>query len=537
MFIEYSNQMAHKLGSYASVGNVTMPGSYPGTYARRGSINNPGFNARFTGHVPHRPYYIPRPYNAPRPHYAPRPQPRPDMGRGPQPVSRGTAIHRSRSGPPPRCNLCSYNQPDPLPKEEVRHFHFSAKEVRLLAGVSTDQNFLCPTCQENGSIGRLHQIKQTERLKVCLSSSTLHEFWMDAGYKGDVVHIDWLTSPGATIQALEYMFRLDYHHETRSMDILLVAGLNNVLRGENDDKIMARLHSFYEVVKDQAEKCHPDQPSTFTVATFLYPPQLAWFPDNGPYPYPTYNNKLGMMRRLNDRIINFNQKIFVEQDKLYKSLNNGVSGEVGKCVKFHTYGLRKRTVVTKRGNRVEIKKHRWENWREAEPSRMLHLSDEQRVKMGKAINNFFVGQFKTSAAVDQIPSASTPPASIPSSTTTVASTPPSTTTLASTPPSTTPPAITPQVSTPTTTTPPAKIPPLSGHNSQANTMDTATREIGEKLFANVETIFPDLAPKITGMLLKLDKNYLKNLLENRVSMFGKIVEAAKVLEEQKKRCQ
>ena len=68
-------------------------------------------------------------------------------------------------------------------------------------------------------------------------------------------------------------------------------------------------------------------------------------------------------------------------------------------------------------------------------------------------------------------------------------------------------------------------------------MDTATREIGEKLFANVETIFPDLAPKITGMLLKLDKNYLKNLLENRVSMFGKIVEAAKVLEEQKKRCQ
>ena len=95
---------------------------------------------------------------------------------------------------------------------------------------------------------------------------------MDAGYKGDVVHIDWLTSPGATIQSLEYMFRLDYHHETRPMDILLVAGLNNVLRGENDDRIMARLHSFYSVVKDQSEKYHPEQPSTFSVATFLYPP-------------------------------------------------------------------------------------------------------------------------------------------------------------------------------------------------------------------------------------------------------------------------
>ena len=63
-------------------------------------------------------------------------------------------------------------------------------------------------------------------------------------------------------------------------------------------------------------------------------------------------------------------------------------------------------------------------------------------------------------------------------------------------------------------------------------MDAATREIGEKLFAHVETIFPDLAPKITGMLIKLDKNYLVQLLENRINMFGKIVEAAKLLQDQ-----
>ena len=32
---------------------------------------------------------------------------------------------------------------------------------------------------------------------------------MEADYTGDKLHIDWLTSPGATIQTLEYMWRLD----------------------------------------------------------------------------------------------------------------------------------------------------------------------------------------------------------------------------------------------------------------------------------------------------------------------------------------
>ena len=78
--------------------------------------------------------------------------------------------------------------------------------------------------------------------------------------------------------------------------------------------------------------------------------------------------------------------------------------------------------------------------------------------------------------------------------------------------------------------------PQSLHNSQVNslnTMDAATRVLGEKLFAQVATVFPDLAPKITGMLIQLDKNYLDQLLKNRISMVEKIVEAAKLLQKQK----
>ena len=37
-----------------------------------------------------------------------------------------------------------------------------------------------------------------------------------------------------------------------------------------------------------------------------------------------------------------------------------------------------------------IRKHRWEHWRETERRNMLHLTDERRMKIGKAINDYFI---------------------------------------------------------------------------------------------------------------------------------------------------
>ena len=61
---------------------------------------------------------------------------------------------------------------------------------------------------------------------------------------------------------------------------------------------------------------------------------------------------------------------------------------------IHKYGMR---VVTRRRwdkfwqeHQRHIRKHRWEHWREADRRYMLHLMNERRMKMGKAINDFFI---------------------------------------------------------------------------------------------------------------------------------------------------
>ena len=109
----------------------------------------------------------------------------------------------------------------------------------------------------------------------------------------------------------------------------------------------------------------------------MYPPQVAWFPDNGPVPYPGYNNQKEKIDWLNQHI------------RWENARNNSPNYPA-----FHTYGVRTATrryvdLYGQEHQRV-TKAHRWEHWREADRAQMLHLRNDRRVKMGIAINNYFI---------------------------------------------------------------------------------------------------------------------------------------------------
>ena len=62
-----------------------------------------------------------------------------------------------------------------------------------------------------------HQLNPEPRTKVVISDSTLHEFYVLPStlvsrlkYKGDIMHVDYVTIPGGDLDTLTNAFRLDY---------------------------------------------------------------------------------------------------------------------------------------------------------------------------------------------------------------------------------------------------------------------------------------------------------------------------------------
>jgi len=54
--------------------------------------------------------------------------------------------------------------------------------------------------------------------------------------------------------------------------------------------------------------------------------------------------------------------------------------------------------------------------------------------------------------------------------------------------------------------------------------------LGERLFPLIQNMQPDLAGKITGMLLEIDNTELLHMLESRESLKAKVEEAIAVLQ-------
>ena len=68
----------------------------------------------------------------------------------------------------------------------------------------------------------------------------------------------------------------------------------------------------------------------------------------------------------------------------------------GHNVGVHKYGIRVRTKKWQdcygRQHERHIKQHRWEQWREVDKNNMLHLTNERRFVLGRAVNEYFINR-------------------------------------------------------------------------------------------------------------------------------------------------
>ena len=279
-----------------------------------------------------------------------------------------------------QCMICSYSQRDGRLRAPVFHRHYSSIRHRELTGVeSSGSRHLCPSCKSH------HTPYPTPRTKIIVSDSTLHQFFAPPDhaasskvYEGDLMHVDYITIPGANIDTLTNAYIVDYVDKphSRPMDVVLVAGYNDLVAGCTNQELMRKFRKFTTTVM-HARSSNTAEVNTVAVGDIMYAPQLTWFADNGPLPSNHRGNKLNQIELLNQAILALN-------------LDNGIT----EYHRLYKYGVRNYTKkhVDEYGqeHHRKIQMHRFQHWREQDPARMLHLSNEQRFKMGAAINNYFV---------------------------------------------------------------------------------------------------------------------------------------------------
>ena len=314
-----------------------------------------------------------------------RPAPRPRLPRpctpAPQPGTSRDSAPTSRPSTTPtkgskKCEICSFAQKLPAEKKAVFHDHFSSKSIREQLDVefALSGSYYCPSCKTN------HSPYPTERTKVVLSDSTLHNFFAPptptlTQYKGDIVHVDYVTIPGATLETIFNAFKIEYSYHTKPVDVFVVAGYNDLVRNHGRDMIVKTIKSFCKYVLELTNEDNAS--NTITIGTMLYPPQLAWFKDDGPEP-DNYFNQKEKIDWINDKIDLINNEHGM---KFYLGIHKHgtrVSNNKIKDVDGHVI------------HQTHLKKHRWEHWREKERTRMLHLTNERRFVLGKAVNEYFI---------------------------------------------------------------------------------------------------------------------------------------------------
>ena len=235
--------------------------------------------------------------------------------------------------------------------------------------------YLCPTCQAT------HLARPDYGLHICVSGSQLHNFHQprDPGVlcPPDTSHVDWLTIPGGKISDLDLGWRVDYHREKRPMRILLVAGLNDLMKGGTRESVMRSITHFQHMVQQQ-DRYHPSAKNQFAVAPLLCPPKLVWYADNGPMPHGHLGNRKEELEQLNNDILSFNAQ-------------NGMLH----VPHFNTLGVRRTKYWFDDGSFRNICQHRMNHWRASEPLHdKVHLVDSLRVRMGRMVLSYFEGEIE-----------------------------------------------------------------------------------------------------------------------------------------------
>ena len=302
-------------------------------------------------------------------------------------------LHNSRRGRRSFCTVCSEYKVDPKP---IWHRHESSKMHRLSATADPYGRYECHQCEI-----RDHYFIPGGRTSLIITSSTLNDFWgtkSGVPYVGDSLHLDQISVPGGRLLDLRRAFLAEYSGHPLPIDVLVVAGYNDVLNSGLDWNPIGLEHHLVELerVKEAAAvkleeearalmravlDAHiPHQTNSIAFATLPVIPRLGWMDRSDSARARGVNiirgQQISLLNRYNDTI---------------KVLNTECKEQTGidtvRAPSFRSWGLQRRPNAEP-GPRGPFT-YRLAHFRESRPEEMLHFSAYTKLKMGRAAGRYF----------------------------------------------------------------------------------------------------------------------------------------------------
>ena len=246
--------------------------------------------------------------------------------------------------------------------------------------------YKCTTCR-----GGSHQYSTGCRMALLVTSSQLQDWQLQYekngriyrydNYPGDILHMDFVSVAGATVVELHRAFLAEYDQFPIALDVVLVAGTNNLMKGQPKEQILAEMEAFKVSVTRLGQEFGHE--NTFGICTLFYPPKISRLAFDPRHGSEDFWNRTDDIRFINGRIAYLNDEGTAAQYTRHTPM-------------LHHFGIKRMEELPEREwmrnydqHVGGFNKHVQAAFRERNPDDMVHLSDSNRIKAGTYVVNYF----------------------------------------------------------------------------------------------------------------------------------------------------
>ena len=260
------------------------------------------------------------------------------------------------------CTLCSDKG------HEVCHHHVSSEAVRVFAQQHMrKQLFNCFMCKIEESVER------PATRKIILTTSTLFNVWTHTSFQPDI-HMEIESIVGGRVRDLTRALMMLYLVKPERLEIIVIAGLNNIGDGQPVPEILDEIHELRMSVQAHTNMYEHNPPSVVSFSTLLYAPKFCSLVV--PAAFPEWLPPPGFVNRRRDMEC-FNAAV--------KAINTG-SGV--NYLNLHYEGVR---IDPKSGKVMHKHNPVKPIWREEAIRKRLHLTHENKAKVATMAAKLFKG--------------------------------------------------------------------------------------------------------------------------------------------------